>query len=264
VADRVRSASELERAGPPVVAALRLPSNLPAAGDEDRGFAFLAGRLSSMTGERRSGVRILVTSPRRQSGTSRVAVNTAAGLAGLGRHVVLIDADVSSWGSSSMIADSPRPGFAEVLCGSASAEEALRPTGLPDVHLLPAAPSGSPAPLNVDNLKLMLGQLAARNVVVVDGPALLTSPETLVLAGHVDIILLVADLRTLRRREAAAALRLLEGAADGATIAWVTHTPGVGRDGREPSVRRPSLDDESGLDDADAGRPIDVSRPPRS
>ncbi len=100
VSDRVRSPRELEKAGPPrVVSAVSLPSDGVAMSGDGRDFAFLASRLSSMTGGRREGVRILVTAPRRRSGASTVAINTAAAIAGLGRRVVLVDADLSSRGS---------------------------------------------------------------------------------------------------------------------------------------------------------------------
>ena len=138
-----------------------------------------------MTGGRREGVRILVTAPRRRSGASTVAINTAAAIAGLGRRVVLVDADLSSRGSSSLIQGSPYPGFAEVLDGSAGIEETLRTTRLPDVRLLPAAGTGPVGRLDVDSLQLTLGQLLRRATSSSSTPpAPLTSPETLVLAGH--------------------------------------------------------------------------------
>lgn len=264
VADRVRSGRELERAGSPrVVAAISLPSDRVASSGDGRDFAFLAGRVTSLTGGKREGVRILVTSPRRWSGTSTVAINTAAALGGLGRNVVLVDADLSSRGSSSLAAGSPYPGFGEVVAGAADVEEALRPTMLPNVRLLPAATSGSLSLLDLDNLELMLGQLASRDIVVVDGPALLTSPETLVLAGHVDLVLLVADFRTLRRRDVVATLRLLDDVTDRATLGWVVHPPvGARRSGRGRSTRKGSFDEDGGLSIMEPTHVIDATHPP--
>jgi Mrp family chromosome partitioning ATPase len=177
--------------------------------------------------------------------------------------VVLVDADLSSRGSSSLIAGSPYPGFGEVVAGAACVEDALRSTMLPDVRLLPAATSGSLSLLDVDNLELMLGELAARDIVVIDGPALLTSPETLVIAGHVDLVLLVADLRTLRRRDVSACLRMLDGAADRATLAWVLHPPvGARRSGRVRSPRKGSFDDDGGRSVVEPAHVIDATHPP--
>lgn len=262
VSDRVRSPRELEKAGPPrVVSAVSLPSDGVAMSGDGRDFAFLASRLSAMTGGRREGVRILVTAPRRRSGASTVAINTAAAIAGLGRRVVLVDADLSSRGSSSLIQGSPYPGFAEVLDGSAGIEETLRTTRLPDVRLLPAGASGPVGRLDVDSLQLTLGQLAARDIVVVDAPALLTSPETLVLAGHVDLVVLVADLQQLRRRDVAATLRLLAGV-DEVTTTWVTHPPMGARRARRRPRQKDSFDDDGALVVGEPTHVFDAGRPP--
>ena len=191
-------------------------------------FAFLAGRLSSMTGGRREGVRILVTAPRRRSGASTVAINTAAALAGLGRRVVLVDADLVLAAAAAR-SSRAAPTRASRRCWPAAAgvEEALRTTlaagraaAAGRRHRSPSAGSTSTA------CSSRLGQLAARDIVVVDAPALLdlagdrwSSPTTSTSS------LLVADLQhaaaSRRRRDPAAARRGRRRV----TLAWVTHPP---------------------------------------
>jgi Mrp family chromosome partitioning ATPase len=193
-----------------------------------------------------------------------VATSTAAALADLGRHVVLVDADLGSPGSSSLVPGSPYPGFGEVLTGRAEVEDALRPTPLENVRVLPAAASGPTGSLDVDNLRLMLGQLSARSLVVIDGPALLTSPETVILAEQADVVLLVAPMGSLRRRDVTSALRLLDGVHP-STVAWVAlASPAIRRDGRgrRPGRGDPS-DDVGGRWLTDRGV-VDVSPPPSS
>jgi Mrp family chromosome partitioning ATPase len=225
VSDRVRSPAELARTGWPVLASdLDVPVDAwsPVTVRSSDDFALVAARLSTMTQGRREGVRVLVASPVRRSGSSSVAANTASALLAMGRHVVLIDADVSSPGVSTLVPGGTRPGFLEVLDGTCSPESGLQTVGTEGLRVLPA-PAGVQLPgIDTDILSLMLGQLASRNIVVIDGPPLLESSAGVVLANHVDVVLLVADLRQLRRREVAETARLLEGIGD-VSVCWVSH-----------------------------------------
>ena len=72
-----------------------------------------------------------------------------------------------------------------------------------------------------------------------------------------------ADLRTLRRRDVAATLRLLDGASDRATLAWVVHPPvGARRTGRIRTARKGSFDEDGGLSIMEPAHVIDVTHPP--
>jgi Mrp family chromosome partitioning ATPase len=68
----------------------------------------------------------------------------------------------------------------------------------------------------------MLGQLASRNIVVIDGPPLLESSVGVVLADHVDVVLLVADLRSLTRADVAETVAVLSPLSP-SVVGWVTH-----------------------------------------
>ena len=252
VSDRVRSPAELAGTGWPVLATdlhVPLDPGSPLTGRVSDDFALVAARLGSMTRGRREGVRVLVASPSRGSGTSSVAANTAAALLSMGRHVVLIDADLSSPGVSTLAPGGTSPGLVEVLDGTCSPESGLQTVGSDGLRLLPS-PSGRQLPgVDTDILSLMLGQLASRHIVVLDGPPLLESSLGVVLADQVDVVLLVADLRRLRRREVAESVRLLQGV-DNVEVCWVSHEghpPHVA--GRRVSPPRPSpqlLDDTIG------------------
>lgn len=224
LSDRVRSSHELERAGRPVVAGgVSLPRRgigITARGRED--FRFLAGRLDSVTGGRRDGVRILVTAPRPECGASAVALNVAASVAALGRSVILVDADLRARGVSALLPGVPLPGLLELLGGSASVDDVARPIWLDGVRLVPSIVSKPPPPTDVDLTALALGRLASRDVVVIDAPPLLEAPETALLADHVDVVLLVADLGSLRRSDVARAMRVLEHVS-ARFVGWVSH-----------------------------------------
>jgi Mrp family chromosome partitioning ATPase len=231
VSDRVRSAQELERTGAPVVASGLALSHVEPLALSDRGereFDFLAGRLRSMLDDHGDGGCILVTAPRADQTTGALAFHTAVALAALGMRVVLVDADLSSPGVTSLLgAADHEHGFEEVLAGMCSADRALVPLAVPGVRLLPSRSSG-PRPRSDADLGLVLSDLASRDVVLVVGPPVIDCPETVVLAGHADVVALVGVLRNLRRRDVAEVLRLLEPA--GATrICWVLRSVGRGR-----------------------------------
>lgn len=224
LSDRVRSSQELERAGLPVLAGgVSLPRRnigITARGRED--FRYLAGRLDSLTGGRRDGVRILVTAPRAGSGASAVALNVAAAVAALGRGVILVDADLRARGVSALLPGSPVPGLLELVNGWKGVDEVARPLWLDGVRLVPSSVSKPPPPTDVDITALVLGRLASRDIVVIDAPPLLEAPETALLADHVDGVLLVADLGSLRRSDMARAMRTVEHVS-ARFVGWVSH-----------------------------------------
>jgi Mrp family chromosome partitioning ATPase len=98
--------------------------------------------------------------------------------------------------------------------------------------------------LNVDSLQLLIAQLGAGALVVVDAPPLLSRSESLVVAEHADLVLLVADLRTGTRKDAAAGVALLQGLRP-RIAGWVVNHPPRGsrrthRRGGEPTPPEPA------------------------
>lgn len=209
VADRVRSSGELRRSGLEVLATdVVVPAGgAPAALGSARSAGYLAGRLSSLTEHRRQRLTILVTGPR-HTGAAAAAL-TASALASLGRRVVLVGADGPPSEVDALTDDPVTHGFYDVMTGRSTPEAALRPTEVEGLRVLGAGTDATTAPLDIDSLTVALGQLAARDIVVVAGPPLLESADAWVLADHADVVLLVADLRRLRRSDAARAVDLL-------------------------------------------------------
>ena len=230
VSDRVRSSAELEQAGLSVLASrVSLPRRkigITAAGHED--FRYLAGRVDSLVGRRRDHVRILVTAPRSGSGASAVALNIAAGIAGMGRRVILVDADLRSRGVSALLAGQPLPGFLELVNGATTIDQAARPLWLDRVRLVPSIVSKPPPASDVDLTARTIERLASRDIVVIDAPPLLEAPEAALLADHVDVVLLVADMYSLTRTDVARTLRVV-GHVSASVVGWITHRRRAGR-----------------------------------
>jgi tyrosine-protein kinase len=243
VTGRVRSLAEFERTGIPVIGSLSSTWN-PTGNIEDD-FARLAVRLNSLTEGRRRKVRILVTSPRSTNAVAEVAIGTADALAALGRRIVLVDADPGTAEVTRLLAMSDSHGFVEVLEGACQVEHAMQPTARNDVQVVPSGggdreQTGLP---NVDNLEMVLGMMSSDAIVVMAGPSLLDDAQAALIAGTVDVVLVVADLnRTLRTDIDAAAL--LTAPEPGRLVGWVTYHPS--RRAREHSRR---------------GRPADAGPP---
>ena len=122
-----------------------------------------------------------VHNPKGGVAKTTTAVNVAAVMAGMGRHVLLVDLEPYA-GASISLGVAPadlRPSIADVLLGHTSAQKAVRPVAaVPNLHLL----TGSPALTRIDETLLQsrhperrLAELvrplnAAFDVIVLDAP----------------------------------------------------------------------------------------------
>ena len=228
--DRLRDARELEElTGLPVLGSLprwdrRLDCVAPPGPARDA-VGFLAARLVGLTGNRRHGVTIVVTGPRPGGGTTTVAVNTALTLAAQGRDVVLVGADLHAPRLHQCLELAPSPGLLDVMHGDDAVETALQRTSQPNLRVLAAgvAPDAEPH-LEVDQVQLVLAQLAGHAVVVVDAPPLLTWADSLILTDRADAVLLVADLGSGTRSDAVNAVLLRQGF-QSQLAGWVVNRP---------------------------------------
>jgi Mrp family chromosome partitioning ATPase len=259
VTDRLRDAGELEElTGVPVLGALPRWDHragwLAPSGPAREALGFLAARVLALNGSSRHGV-IVVTGPRRGGGTTAVAVNTALALAAQGREVVLVGADLSAPQLHQCLKLAATPGLVDVLDGTATVESALQPTPWPNLRVLTAGvTSATEYPLHVDHLRLALAHLAARALVVVDGPPILVGADSLILAEQADVVLLVADLRAGTRADASDAARFREHA-PAPTAGWVANRPQRPTRGSLPHHERglrETVPEEPGLRDVRA------------
>jgi succinoglycan biosynthesis transport protein ExoP len=244
LADRVRDPEELtERSGLPVLARIpRWSSDGAIAPDGPPGeaFGYVAARLSAMTSPRRVGVRIVVTSPRSGAGTTTVAMNTAFALAAQGRKVVLVDANLRNPQLHEVVGVAEAPGLLDVLGAECNLDSALRHLRRPLVDVLPigGSPGARPSAPDIDVLRIILGQLGSRAVVVVDAPPVLESATAVLLADKADVVLLVGNLRAGRRDDVGNAVRQLEEALP-PVAGWVANLP---RPRTAPRSGPPSFD----------------------
>jgi Mrp family chromosome partitioning ATPase len=154
------------------------------------------------------------------------AVGLAVSLALSGRRVVLVGADFAGAHIGRLFGLSKLPGLAEALSSATTpAEVPLVGTALEGLWLLPEGAARSTALERFDQgrlARLFAGMAqSSADVIVVDGPALMGSPEALALIGAADQVVLDVDRRRAVRGDLSVALAGL-GAHQGRLAGMVT------------------------------------------
>ena len=139
---------------------------------------------------------LLVTSPGVSEGKTTTAIHLAALAARDGQRVVVVDSNLRSPSLHEVFDARESPGLAEVLAGSATVEEALAPTSVDGLCLVPA---GLERPelhtvLSSPDMRRVVQELEEKSdLVIFDSPSLLAVGDASLLARLVDGVLLVVD-----------------------------------------------------------------------
>jgi polysaccharide biosynthesis transport protein len=159
---------------------------------------------------------LLLTSTQPFEGKTSTAFNLAVGLAQIGKHVLIIDADMRKSGLKRVININGHPGLSTILTGAVQTDQAL--FQLPDLAglwLLSAGPQ-SPDPSDLlasQAMRDLLTTLRGRfDHIVVDTPPVLMVTDATVLSSIVDGVILVAESGATARAALVRAHRVLEGA----------------------------------------------------
>jgi len=147
-----------------------------------------------------SGIRnFSITSPVKRDGKTTVTVNLAAALSlDYEEKVLVIDGDLRAPSIHRYFNTPESPGLADYLASSAkmNLKNIVRETFVPGLHILPA---GKPSYLSSEllakeRMKQLLEEAEAEfpgHHIIIDGPPILSTPDPLVIARHVDGVLLV-------------------------------------------------------------------------
>jgi succinoglycan biosynthesis transport protein ExoP len=219
--DHVRGPLDVqEQAGAPVLGLI--PAFRPV-GRSPAGWLAMATRPDSIVAEAYRGLRtrlvqsaaardartVVVTSPAWEDKATVVA-NLATALAQSGRSTIVVCTDLRWGGAHEIFGVEDRDGLARLLDRRANPVTVLCPTGIPGLHLLPPGPlTRDPAALlQRPALRTVLGDLRRHaDVVIIEAPPLLASPDADALAGIADMVLLVVDARQSTRNEVRSAVR---------------------------------------------------------
>lgn len=152
--------------------------------------------------------KIMITSRHASEGKSYVAMNLMRTLAGLGKRVVLVDADLRASGiQANYRLRSPEGkvfGLSEYLSRHCELDEALYETNIPNAWMIPAGHE-APNPLQLmitDTMEQLLEQLGREyDIVLIDTPPVGILADAVALAKYCDGALMVVAYRQGKHRE---------------------------------------------------------------
>ncbi|MEO0532170.1 MAG: polysaccharide biosynthesis tyrosine autokinase, partial [Planctomycetota bacterium] len=155
----------------------------------------------------------VVTSPAPGDGKSTVASNLAIAMAQSNQRVLLIDADMRKPTLHEIFEVDSKVGLTSVLSGGISAMEAIVPTSVSSLDLLPCGSSPS-SPFELLNNGLFfeaLSQLIDQyDRIIIDSPPVMAVADARLLSANVDCTLMVLRAeRSIRRLSVAARDELL-------------------------------------------------------
>ena len=155
---------------------------------------------------------IQVTSPSPGDGKTTLTANLAISIAQSGKRVLVIDADIRKPRLHRQFGIADGTGLSLILVGEASAAEAIREGGVPNLWVLPCGPlPPNPAELLTSpRFKEFLDQVRDQyDFVLVDTPPLLAVTDASVVAPRVDGVLLVIRVSKNGRPQAERAKEIL-------------------------------------------------------
>lgn len=139
-----------------------------------------------------------VTSPKAAEGKSTTVANLAVTLAQAGQQVIMVDCDLRRPRLHRFFSEDNRIGFTSVLLGDVPLAEAVHPArGIQGLRVLTAGPI-PPNPSEVltghrtGDVMAQLSEMA--DIVLVDSPPVLPVTDAVVLAHHVDSVVLVTSV----------------------------------------------------------------------
>jgi capsular exopolysaccharide synthesis family protein len=136
---------------------------------------------------------IQITSPNMGDGKTTLSSNLAVSIAQSGKQTILIDADFRRPRLHKIFAVPSEKGFASVIMGQCEIRDAVQPTVVPGLSVLPCGPiPPNPAELLTSpRFKELLDELREQyDYVIIDTPPLLVVTDPCVVAPRVDGVLL--------------------------------------------------------------------------
>ncbi|MCA9248194.1 MAG: polysaccharide biosynthesis tyrosine autokinase, partial [Planctomycetales bacterium] len=167
----------------------------------------------SFNGDGDSTRLIQVTSASTGSGKSCVAANLAVTFAKAGKHVLLVDANFRHPDLHRIFCVSNEDGLAQMLSMGVSSADAVKPTGIERLSILPAGRSAELAQDLIGTRTFMhvLHELQGQfDVVLLDTPALLSATDSLLIAREAEGVILTIRVAKEDRLSAKRAIDLLD------------------------------------------------------
>ena len=155
---------------------------------------------------------IMVTSPNPSEGKSTISANLAISLAIDGRKVLLIDGDMRQPSIHKFFNLPPMPGLSDAITGSASYNDVIRPTEIPNLSIITAGTT-PPNPASLLGSKVFKDTLECLREefqhIIIDTPPTLGMPDSRILSPIIDSAILVLRYNSTPRETARAARLML-------------------------------------------------------
>lgn len=147
--------------------------------------------------------RLLVTSAMEQEGKSFISSNLAAIMCMAGSRVLLIDADLRRPRQHAIFGQTNESGLSSVLAGAMTLEQAIRPSPVPGLDLLPAGPPPqNPAELLESELmQRLLDSITGYDLVLIDSPPVSPVADPLILSRYVDGVIMVVRFHRAAKKQ---------------------------------------------------------------
>jgi capsular exopolysaccharide synthesis family protein len=175
--------------------------------------AYRSIRTTLCLGDARSAKTVLIASASSGDGKSTTAANLAIAFAQAGERTLLIDCNLREPVQHMIFEVEGSAGVTTAMTGESKLKEAVVPTRVPNLHLLPCGPvPRNPVELlSSDRFKHLLKTLGeAFERIVIDSPALEQVADGRVLAACSDVTVLVARMNQSMRRSGTLALSGLD------------------------------------------------------
>jgi capsular exopolysaccharide synthesis family protein len=158
---------------------------------------------------------IVVTSTGPHEGKTLVASSLAIALAQTGQRTIVLDADMRRPRMHEALGRSQEPGLSNLLVGDATLTDAVRPTTVQNLWILPAGhiPPNPAELLGSKKYDELLAELKRRfDTVVIDAPPVMPVTDAALLAHTAGGVLFVIGAEMTPRQSAAAAIEQLSNA----------------------------------------------------
>jgi capsular exopolysaccharide synthesis family protein len=165
---------------------------------------------------------ILVTSPQQGEGKTVVSSNLAIAMAKSGRRTILVDADMRSPMMHCIHTVSNARGLFNVLCGELNVSQAVLPSGIDRLDIMPAGPTPpNPAELlnDIRFNQLVKDLCAAYDAVIIDAPPVIPVADPAIISAWCKTTILVMRARKSNLKDGQESLDRL--AAAGASVLGV-------------------------------------------
>jgi len=158
---------------------------------------------------------VMVTSPVPGEGKTTTAVNMAVTMADRGMRVLVVDTDLRRPNVHRVLRIERGPGLADVLREDLDPMSVVRPTSVENLWIIssgrvPPNPSELIGSQRMDKVIKTLGEQF--DMVICDAPSILVVTDPVLLATHVDTVVLVVSVNNARRETVRRACELLRAA----------------------------------------------------